>query len=118
MSTVFVFGSNLAGRHSAGSALEARRNHGAQVGVGQGPTGNAYAIPTKNHNLHTMTLSQIACYVDNFILYAIQHPSTRFEVVDIGCGLAGYQASDIAPLFTSAPSNVHFLGDLDKLVKR
>jgi len=118
MSTVFVFGSNLAGRHGAGSALVARQNHGAQIGVGEGPTGNAYAIPTKDYDLRTMSIRSISFYVEGFILYAIQHPSTRFEVVDIGCGLAGYQASDIAPLFTGAPSNVHFLGDLDKLVKR
>ena len=43
---IFVFGSNQAGRHGKGSALEARRNHGAVYGVGEGPTGNAYAIPT------------------------------------------------------------------------
>jgi hypothetical protein len=49
--TIFVFGSNLAGRHGAGSALEAKRFHGAEQGIGIGRTGNAYAIPTKDYLL-------------------------------------------------------------------
>jgi hypothetical protein len=44
---VFVFGSNLAGRHGKGAALAARREHGAIYGQGEGPQGFAHAIPTK-----------------------------------------------------------------------
>jgi len=33
---IFVFGSNLAGRHGAGAALDARRYHGAVYGCGEG----------------------------------------------------------------------------------
>jgi len=43
---IFVFGSNLSGIHGAGAALFALRNYGAVYGIGAGPTGNAYAIPT------------------------------------------------------------------------
>lgn len=35
---VFVFGSNLAGRHGKGAALHARRERGAVHGVGAGRT--------------------------------------------------------------------------------
>lgn len=48
---IFVFGSNLAGRHGKGAALIARQRFGAVYGVGEGFTGNAYAIPTKDQNL-------------------------------------------------------------------
>jgi hypothetical protein len=48
---IFVFGSNLAGRHGKGSALEALKKHGAIYGQGVGPQGASYAIPTKDHTL-------------------------------------------------------------------
>lgn len=45
--TVFVFGSNPEGGHDAGAAKIAREQFGAEYGVGEGLTGNAYALPTK-----------------------------------------------------------------------
>ncbi len=105
MSTIFVFGSNLAGRHGAGSALHAKTYHRAKSGVGVGRTGNAYAIPTKNENLNALTLRRIRYYVDDFIMYAKHHPGLAFEVVAIGCGLAGYTPAQVAPLFKKAPAN-------------
>lgn len=50
---IFVFGSNLAGIHGAGSARHAQKHHGAEWLVGSGPTGRAYAIPTKDEQLRT-----------------------------------------------------------------
>ena len=44
---VFVFGSNLAGRHGRGAARAAVREHGAIYGQGEGLQGNSYAIPTR-----------------------------------------------------------------------
>jgi hypothetical protein len=41
MAEIFVFGSNLAGRHGKGAALEAKMN-----GRGFGLQGASYAIPT------------------------------------------------------------------------
>jgi hypothetical protein len=104
--TIFVFGSNLAGRHGAGSALEALRRHGAEPGVGFGRTGQAYAIPTKGHRLERLSLYVISGYVDAFIRYAVAHPELTFDVVEIGCGLAGYKPTQIAPLFLACPRNV------------
>ena len=45
---VFVFGSNPEGRHGAGSAKVAHDVFGAQYGVGEGLTGDSYALPTKD----------------------------------------------------------------------
>lgn len=103
---IFVFGSNLAGRHGAGSALETRRNWGAEYGIGEGPTGRAYAIPTKDESLNTLPLTLIRMYVDRFIVYARWKKELKFEVVKIGCGLAGYKEHQIAPMFADAPKNV------------
>ena len=71
-------------------------------------TGNCYAIPSKDYRIQTMEISDIAYYVDQFIniaryelmnkeLYTISIPV--YLVTEIGCGLAGYEPKDIAPLF-------------------
>jgi hypothetical protein len=103
--SVFVFGSNLAGRHGAGAALFARQIHGARLGQGVGPQGNSYAIPTKDAKLISLPLGTIAGYVADFLSYAKSHPETYFSVTKIGCGLAGYKETDIAPMFRNAPPN-------------
>lgn len=94
---VFVFGSNLAGFHGGGAAHIAHKLFGAQWGVGVGPTGQCYAIPTMQGGIDT-----IRPYVDDFITYAYQHPEKLFLVTRIGCGIAGFTDEQIAPLFKSA----------------
>lgn len=46
--TIFVFGSNPEGIHGAGAARVALLKFGAEYGVGEGLTGNSYALPTKD----------------------------------------------------------------------
>ena len=102
---IFVFGSNLAGRHGKGAALWAVKHRGAVNGVGIGEQGNAYAIPTKRTPWHTLPLSEIEAHVRAFLAYARLHPGLTFEVTPIGCGLAGYRPEQIAPMFQDAPGN-------------
>jgi hypothetical protein len=103
--TVFVFGSNLAGRHGKGAALHARQHHGAIYGRGVGRQGMSYAIPTKDANLRTLPLDVIHDHVRDFIEYASTHRSLVFEVTAIGTGLAGYKHEQIAPMFKGVPHN-------------
>jgi hypothetical protein len=103
---VFVFGSNLAGRHGKGAALGARLHRGAIYGRGVGPQGNAYAIPTKDRQLRVLPLQVIRAYVGEFLNYAPRQPNISFELTPIGCGLAGYRPEQIAPMFSDAPPNV------------
>lgn len=103
---VFVFGSNLAGRHGKGAALWARQHRGAIYGQGVGRQGNAYGIPTKDLQLRVLPLHVIQAHVADFLDYARQRPNTRFELTPIGCGLAGYRPDQIAPMFINAPANV------------
>lgn len=95
---VFVFGSNLAGRHGAGAAKQALK-FGAVYGEGVGLFGQTYAIPTKDHNIVTLPISKIKLYVDDFISFARDNTKYQFLVTRIGCGLAGYTDKEIAPLF-------------------
>ena len=94
---VFVFGSNLAGMHGGGAAWVAFRKFGAVMGQGVGPQGQSYAIPTMQGGIDT-----IKPYVDAFIDYAKAHPESFFYVTRIGCGIAGFTDSEIAPLFRDA----------------
>lgn len=105
MSNIFVFGSNLAGRHGRGAALCARKEHGAVYGVGRGLTGQSYAIPTKGYKLEVLELHIIELYVKEFIEFAESNPDLDFMVTKIGCGLAGYSEDQISPMFLKAPSN-------------
>lgn len=97
---VFVFGSNLAGMHGGGAARVARLRFGAVMGNGVGMQGRSYAIPTMQGGTET-----IRPYVNDFIAYAKEHPELTFLVTPIGCGIAGFEPEDIAPLFELA-SNV------------
>lgn len=115
---IFVFGSNLAGRHGKGAALYARQHHGAIYGVGHGIQGNSFAIPTKGHQLQTLPLPLIEWYVRHFVWFAFDHPEHEFEVTKIGCGLAGYQETDIAPMFKGAPPNCHLPEGWRELAER
>jgi hypothetical protein len=103
--SVFVFGSNLAGRHGKGAALFALKNHGARYGQGEGRQGNSYGIPTKDEQIRTLDLATVATHVSRFLEYARQHESETFQVTAVGCGLAGYSPKQIAPMFKDAPPN-------------
>ena len=98
---IFVFGSNMAGRHGKGAALQAMK-FGAIYGTGKGIQGQTYAIPTKNENLKPLPLSSIRFYVYEFIEFARLNPEYKFLVTEIGCGLAGFSVYDIAPMFIDA----------------
>ena len=105
---VFVFGSNLAGRHGKGAALFAWHKCGAVHGKGMGYSCRSYAIPTKDRNLSTLPLSSIETYIDEFLRFAEQQTHLTFWLSKIGCGLAGYSHAQIAGLLVGKliPSNV------------
>ena len=94
---VFVFGSNKEGRHGGGAARVALNNFGAKWGEGVGMTGRCYAIPTMDGSIDI-----IRRHVDDFTEYARTHPELTFLVTPIGCGIAGWSADEIAPLFKEA----------------
>lgn len=105
---IFVFGSNLAGIHGAGAARYAHQKLGAEYRVGRGPTGQCYALPTKDHSIRTRPLTAVQQEVTLFLQHAGENPHQEFKVTRVGCGLAGFKDADIAPLFKGAPSNCYF----------
>lgn len=117
---VFVFGSNLLGKHGGGAALMAYMKFGAIMNQGVGEQGQSYAIPTKANFKETLLINRIKVYVDNFILIAKISPEKRYYVTKIGCGRAGLKESDIAPLFKDAIDleNVYLPIEFIKIIKK
>ena len=115
---IFVFGSNLAGAHGGGSARAAVEKYGAIMSQGIGLQGDSYAIPTLDHNLVQLELHDIAAHVGDFLEFAATMPEARFNVVAIGCGIAGFNPEEIAPMFRDAPPNCQlpeeFIAILDR----
>lgn len=102
---IFTYGSNESGIHGAGAAKTAQQKYGAVYGK-YGFNGNSYGIPTKSGSLHTLELHKIRFYVEQFLTFAKANGDLKFLLTPIGTGLAGIPASDIAPMFKNAPSNV------------
>jgi hypothetical protein len=115
--SIFVFGSNLAGRHGRGAARYAAKNYGAIPGCGIGRQGNAYAIPTKGRQLEVLPLEVIRWHVNDFLVYARNNPELTFHLTAIGCGLAGYKPKQIEPMFRQAPENVILPTEFEEIHK-
>lgn len=96
---IFVFGSNEKGIHGAGAARDAVMHYGAHYGNPSGMQGQSYAIPTKDKHIRTLPLTDIALYVEEFRAHALETTEHYFFITAVGCGLAGYRAHNIAPMF-------------------
>jgi hypothetical protein len=96
---VFVFGSNILGKHNGGAALYALEHFGAIDGQAEGIQGQSYAIPTDGN-----TFEELKEAVGHFTDYVVMHPQNIFMLTAIGCGSAGYTPEQIAPLFQQAYS--------------
>lgn len=105
---IFVFGSNLAGRHGAGAARAAFEIGGAQWGRGRGLTGWTYAIPTKDERINTRNIYDVVKEIDDFVVFTQDNPGIMFFITRIGCGLAGFKDEQIAPLFKNCGKNCSF----------
>jgi hypothetical protein len=104
---IFVFGSNTGGIHGAGAALKARISFGAKIGVSEGMTGEAYAIPTRLYvrstkDIVTLPLTNIRKSVILFSDLTKDHLELKWWVTGVACGYAGHSASQIAPFFKEA----------------
>lgn len=111
---VFVFGSNIKGKHGGGAARTAYRRFGAIWGQGEGLQGQSYAIPTMQGGIET-----IKPYVDKFIEFTKEHHELNFYVTKIGCGIAGFTIEEIAPLFKECYelNNIYLPIEFYKVIK-
>ena len=118
--TIFVFGSNLEGRHGAGAAKVAREVFGAQYGIGEGLTGNSYALPTKdlrvtkNKGLRSISEEDIVRSISRLYETARNNSDRDFKVAyrnTVRTSLNGYTGIEMIHMFISAgqiPENIIF----------
>jgi len=107
---IFVYGSNTAGIHGAGTALTAREKYGAEPGKGQGLVGRSYGIPTKDatklpngkYDLSQRKIEEVFEDIQKFIQFTHANPEFTFYVANVGTGLAGFTIEQIAPMFNGA----------------
>lgn len=106
---IFVFGSNLAGRHGKGAAKFALDHHGAIYGQGEGLQGNSYAVPTKDENLAPLAKPALDRSISTFVFFARDNPEMKFALTPIGCGLAGNSKRDVWEILRhyALPENVY-----------
>jgi hypothetical protein len=104
---VFVFGSDMGGSHTTGASRVALKYFGAKRGKSEGYCGSrpahCYAIPTKDRALVPLTINSIKQSIERFVDFAHSRPDLTFFVTRVGCGVAGYPDSAVAPLFKGAP---------------
>ena len=116
---IFCFGANLEGISGAGTAKIAVEKYGAKYGVGEGRTGQCYALPTVGElraSRPSRTLDEIAESVENFYGYATEHPELEFLVAyrNDNSNLCGYSSEQLAACFVArralaeVPDNVVF----------
>lgn len=106
---IFTFGSNRAGIHGAGAALQARKQFGALQMIGEGLMGQSYALPTVNllsGRLVQTSEDELDIAVARFLKCAEEHPELEFLLTKVGCGLAGFTEEFMKPKFATAPKNV------------
>ena len=96
---IFVFNSYSNGINKAGTAKAAHTYFGAKPGIGEGPSGQSYAIPSE------VPLPAMRDAVNRFLEYAEGHPKLEFLVTPIGIGkIFKRDPVEMANLFEKAAS--------------
>lgn len=103
---IFVFGSNLLGRHMGGAARTARRVFNAETGVSEGLTGQAYAFPTLDEKMNQVSPASLRASFVRLINFALEHPMLRFYLTEVGCGIAGWQVETVRVLLWEAVRSI------------
>lgn len=99
---IFVFGSNLLGHHMGGAARTARRVFNAEMGVSEGLTGCAYALPTLDEDMRQVAPEALRASFRRLLLFALDHPMLTFYLTEVGCGIAGWSAEQVSALLWEA----------------
>lgn len=103
---VFVFGSNKNGNHFGGAARVAYEKFGAEWGVGEGHTGQSYALPTLNEDMEKVTEDELEDSFAKLIQYADDNRQLTFYVTKVGCGIAGWDINEVRKIFWNAVKRV------------
>lgn len=96
---IFVFGSNRRGEHIGGAARVAKERFGAQEGVSEGLTGRSYAFPTLDERFEKVATIDFVLSMALFLECVYQNPHLTFYLTKVGCGIAGWEISEVRHIF-------------------
>jgi len=121
---IFVFGSNIQGRHGKGAALLAKQKFGAIYGKDRGLQGQSYAIVTKDlTQIFHPSISPIYILLQIDKLYTIAKLMIEKEFLIVYSGieinLNGYTSKQMANMFSvfiNIPNNIVFEEEFFKLM--
>lgn len=99
---IFVFGSNLLGHHMGGAARTARRVFNAEMGISEGLTGQAYALPTLDKDMRRVAPEALRASFQRLLLFALDHSMLTFYLTEVGCGIAGWTVEEVSDLLWEA----------------
>lgn len=97
---IFVFGSNMLGQHVGGAARIAEAQYGAAPGFAMGSMGSSYAIATLDEWFKRVSLGTVKQQVLLMLeWYGQAGADFLLFITRIGCGIAGFDDKEIAPMF-------------------
>ena len=103
---IFVFGSNLAGKHGIGTSKFAQEKFGAIPDIVEGITGQCYALPIMGVNMEHFSDERLTQSIYTLWNFAESHSSLFFLLSKIGCGLVGFDYDYMAYKFRGGPMNI------------
>lgn len=103
---IFVFGSNLAGKHYGGAAKQAYEQFGAVMGIGKGVMGQTYAFPTLDKEFKQLSRNKIRRQVHFLFVFCDENPDKEFLLTKVGCGIAGIDESFMRSMFKNPRKNM------------
>lgn len=120
---IFVFGSNIEGRHGAGTAKLCLNKYGAKWGQASGLQGQSYGLITtelRTYKFPSRSPEEVLAEIKKFYNFAKQNPDKEFLVAYTadGYNLCGYTSKQLANLFSAVeiPENVVFNEGFAKLM--
>lgn len=121
---IFVFSSNLLGKHIGGTARIAKEKFGAQEGVSEGITGQCYAIPTLDEDFSRVSLLDLTVSMTLFLQHVkLYKDRYTYYLTKIGRSIVGWSVYDIREVFQTClkrifngvvPENLYIPKEFDK----
>ncbi len=116
--TIFVFDSNIDGKHVVGRSKKALKHFEAIYGKAEGLYGYSYALPTLNYSdtPSQISIESITASVCRLYECAREHPDLKFKIANNNsfneCTLGGYSGDELLDVFINrcgeVPDNIFF----------
>ncbi len=115
---VWVFESNLDGRHGRGAPAVAVNCHGAEQGHASGPTGNAYALTTRDAENELLDWDAIKDNIQAFRDHVSAKPDRKFRILPSSHNKSEHEHERFADLLRNVPSNCELPGRMLERLER